>query len=138
MTQAVELRHADAEECRAGGLTPDEALEQSKSLSTHWWEIRAEDGTPICWWGYAAPSLMGLYCNGWMLSTPEADNHKFYIARQSRFVLANLLRAYPTVQAQVDVEHSRAVRWLKWLGFHEVSREGRFALMRITSRKGLH
>lgn len=123
------LRDADAAECRAAGLEPQDALMQSVRLSAQAWEVRM-DGMVIGWWGHAPVSVLGNVGIAWCLTAPAADQHKFTMGRLSYSYLHFLLTMYSQVICEVDLNHKTARHWLRWLGFHEIGRSGRFATMR--------
>jgi hypothetical protein len=126
----VALRHADEVECRAAGLSPLDALTLSIHLSLAAYEVVAEDGWIIGWWGHAPVSILGNLGVAWCLTGPGADHHKLSVARMSYNMSAQLMTMYAEVFCQVDLEHSVARNWLRHLGFAEINRSGRFATMR--------
>jgi hypothetical protein len=127
---AVALRPADEEECRAGGLSPLEALTTSIQLSHQAYEVVADDGWIIGWWGHAPVAVLGNIGVAWALTGPGADHHPFLLGRMSYNMSAHLMLRYAEVFCQVDLHHRVARNWLSRLGFDEINRSGRFATMR--------
>lgn len=116
------LRAADVEEIRAAsGLAPAEALRRSYDLSSHIWAARdlkdRSNAPPIALWGVGPLSLVeGRGCP-WLLAADALDVHGHDVARLSRPFLAAMRDLYPRLENHVDARHTRAVRWLSWLGF---------------------
>ena len=112
------LRAADVEEIRAAsGLAPAEALRRSYELSSHVWAVREFSGLPIALWGVGPLSLVeGRGCP-WLLATDAFEGLGPDIARLSRPLMAAMRDLYPHLENRVDARHTRAVRWLSWLGF---------------------
>lgn len=126
----VRLRAADIEEIRAAsGLAPTEALHRAYDLSTHVWAVRARDGQsiaqpiapvvapPIALWGVGPLSLIDGRGCPWLLASDAFETLGLDIARLSRPLLARMRNLYPRLENRVDARHTRAVRWLSWLGF---------------------
>lgn len=119
---AVRLRAADIEEIRAASdLAPLEALHRSYDLSTHVWAVRPRDGQsvapPIALWGVGPLSLIDGKGCPWLLASDAFETLGLDIARRSRPLLAEMRKFYPRLENRVDARHTRAVRWLSWLGF---------------------
>ena len=116
------LRVADIEEIRAAsGLEPLEALRRSYDFSTHVWAVRNAGGqpiaAPIALWGVGPLSLIeGRGCP-WLLASDAFEQLGPDIARLSRPLVAGMRNLYPRLENRIDARHTRAVRWLSWLGF---------------------
>ena len=122
------LRVADVEEIRAAsGLAQLEALRRSFDFSTHVWAVRAVAGeTPsdrkiagrtIAMWGVGPLSLVDGRGCPWLLAADAFEACGRDIVRLSRPLLASMRDNYPHLENRVDARHTRAVRWLSWLGF---------------------
>lgn len=116
------LRATDVEEIRAAsGLAPLEALRRSYDLSTHVWAVRGRDevpdASPVALWGVGPLSLIeGRGCP-WRLASDDFERLGLDIARLSRPLLDRMRTFYPRLENRVDARHTKAVRWLSWLGF---------------------
>lgn len=116
------LRAADVEEIRAAsGLAPLEALRRSYDFSTHVWAVRDPGGqpiaAPIALWGVGPLSLIeGRGCP-WLLASDAFEQLGSDIARLSRPLVAGMRTLYPRLENRIDARHTKAVRWLSWLGF---------------------
>lgn len=115
----VRLRAADIEEVRAAsGLAPVEALRRSYDLSTHVWAARAQPiAPPIALWGVGPLSLIDGKGCPWLLASDDFETHGLVIARLSRPLLDRMRSLYPRLENRVDARHTKAMRWLSWLGF---------------------
>lgn len=115
----VRLRAADIEEVRAAsGLAPVEALRRSYDLSTHVWAARAQPiAPPIALWGVGPLSLIDGKGCPWLLASDDFETHGLVIARLSRPLLDRMRTLYPRLENRVDARHTKAMRWLSWLGF---------------------
>lgn len=133
MTQAsdIRLRWEDEEECRAGGMSPTEAVLDSVARSTA--AFRAEcDGEVVAYWGWRDDCIVGGRASVWCLSTPAMDRYPRYAARESLMLVRAMLETHYHLTCVVDVEYGRAIRWLEWLGFEHGPKIGRFMEMHIT------
>jgi len=123
----VVLREADAWECAAGGLTPEEALRKSAERSNEAWAISVDE--KLCAiWGYSG-GLLSSTCHAWLLTTPEVERHPVRFLRSSRRIVSHLLTLYPSVMVLVHRPYIKAVAWLSWLGFDRVASDDTFHLM---------
>lgn len=127
----IRLRWEDEEECRAGGFTPMEALRDSVARSTMAFTSECE-GEIVAYWGVREDCIIGGRASVWCLSTPAMDRHPRWAARESLWLLCALMETHYHLSCIVDVEYTRAVRWLEWLGFKRGQKIGRFMEMHIT------
>jgi len=122
------LRSADVEECVAGGLTPQLAVQRSVAASDRAYAEWLGDDL-LCLWGYRRYGPVAMM---WMLSTPAVDAHARLFARESRALLGMLLREFRAVRVLVHNGHTQAIRWLEWLGFTPASAlNEQFTLMQV-------
>jgi hypothetical protein len=113
---APHLRAADADEVLALGFAPDDALVESVRASFEAWTALV-DGRPMCMWGLTAPMIMDVVGVPWLLTTPEIERHRRAFLVGSRRMVAEMLAVFPRLENWVDPRHTKAVRWLRWLGF---------------------
>ena len=74
-------------------------------------------GPAIALWGVGPVSLIeGRGCP-WLMAADAFETRGFDIARLSRPLLAGMRDLYPHLENRVDARHTKAVRWLSWLGF---------------------
>ncbi len=113
------MREADAQECAAFGLDPYVAVALSRARSEEAFAV-VKDGDLLCEWGYRTDNALFGEASVWMLSFEGADKCPVYFARESRRLLASLLFRFTLLRCEVYSGHLTALRWLQWLGFHEV------------------
>lgn len=87
-----------------------------------------DDGVPICMWGLEKRSLLSSWMI-WMLTTDAVDKHPIQFLRGSRRIVQTWSDAYGTIEGMVDSNFDISIKWLRWLGFREISGE-EFKLMR--------
>lgn len=122
------LRSLDEEECRAGGLTPAEALRDAieRSDASYVFEI---NGRAVCAWGYRIACVASPVADVWMLSFSAAEHYRIALGRAASIVASRLGRQM-AMRVLVWKEHGVARRWLERLGFTTVAATGEFLLMR--------
>ena len=87
-----------------------------------------EDDVPICMWGLEKKSMLSTWMI-WMLTTDEIDRHSIKFLRLSRTLVRVWAESFGTLEGMVDADFDVSVKWLRWIGFREVS-DGEFKLMR--------
>lgn len=115
---AAYMRKEDADECRALGMAPRDAIMTSLQHSLIA-ETALVDGEPAACWGLVPGSLIGANAHVWMLTTDEARRHPKALLNLSRDFVRDCLALYSTLECLTDLRYHQAVRWLRWLGFRE-------------------
>lgn len=113
------IRQADIDEMEAGySLTPQKAMEIGLKHSSQCW-VGLVDGEPIAMAGVNAPSVLSDTAYPWMLGTHHLDREdvKIGFLIQSRKILRTMLQVYAHLENHVDARNTKAIAWLKWLGF---------------------
>lgn len=113
---AARVRAADREELQALSLTPEKALRQSFRLSHLAW-TGLIDGVPVCMYGVVKASLLGRVGRPWMVGTYLLDKHQLVFLRRCRFSLKTMQMCFSKLENHIDARNTRAIQWLKWLGF---------------------
>jgi len=113
---ASSMRAEDVAECYAYGRSPAQALEESLARATYAYTAIA-DGEPIAMWGVREVGLLGGEAVVWCLTGEGIWRHKKTFLRGSRAFAEYLRKRYSTVWNLVDSRYTRAIRWLKWMGF---------------------
>ena len=114
---AANLREQDIAECLAGGVVGlKDAIAEGVKISVLCW-TGLVDGKVACIFGVSPPSLMGDQGIVWMLGTPLIAKNARAFIRNSRTYIAQMLRAYPHLYNFVHVPNTRAIGWLKRMGF---------------------
>lgn len=129
----VRLRHEDAVECAALGLSAQEAVEYSVRFSAQAW-VALWDGEPVVYGGYSPRALLSCACDVWILGGPKAHLHPLAVARMVQRALASLPPRLTDVHVLVDTEHKSAMKWCKFLGFRPHIQSGRFVEMKHTRK----
>jgi len=76
------------------------------------------DGEPVCMFGVVpAGDILGGVGAPWFLATEKLQSHRVKFLRLNRQYLSKMLDIFPHLIDYVDVRHTRAIRWLSWLGF---------------------
>lgn len=110
------LRSGDFAECVAMGLSPVQALRQSRDRSVEAYLVTINNEV-VAFWGYGVSSPLGECAYPWLLTTPAVEKYKFRFSRGSMRVMEYILGMYPRAQVMVDAQYADAVGWLEWLGF---------------------
>ena len=114
--QRLQLRHGDACEIAACGLSKEHAIAQSLARSL-WAETYLVDGEVAAIMGLAVSSVIGGHGVPWLLTGPACERHKRRFMVESRRQVARMLAQAPPLINYVHADYGRAVRWLGWLGF---------------------
>lgn len=93
----------------------ERSLAHMLSISTGSW-VGKVDGEIICVWGLVPPTVLSDRAWLWLLTTDAVEDHKFIFTRYSQRVLEVMLRRYPTIIGETEVDNHKAIRWLRWLG----------------------
>ena len=75
------------------------------------------DGEPVCMWGVTTVSLYGGVGSPWMVGTDKLDRHAATFLRRCGRQVKELFAEYRRLENFVDARNTRAIKWLKWLGF---------------------
>lgn len=117
---AAAARQADVDEVAASsGSTVQLALERGMAAS-HEPMTAMLDGTPVCMFGAVPWSALGGQAAIWMLGTIEMDRIAVQrdLLRISRRIIDYYQQMYPRcLYNAVDERNTKAIRWLRWLGF---------------------
>lgn len=107
----------DAAECWAlCHWSPEEALRRSVEGSRNP-KAGLADGEVIAMFGVAQPTLVNSLGMPWLLGSPAISQHWVRFARESRDFVNHEKAGYQMLLNYVDARHTRAVRWVRWLGF---------------------
>jgi hypothetical protein len=112
---AANMRHDDAEECRAIGLSRIRVLNRAFRGSIMC-RTAFVDGDIAAMWGLGG-NLLSNVGHPWLLTTPAAERSPFLYVRVARQQLADMLALRPVLYDYVAAKYTRAIRLLKLLGF---------------------
>lgn len=111
------VRQADADEMYAiGCYTPEAALRISLRVSDMAW-TGLIGSKPVCMFGVAGASLLTNTGRPWLIGTDLLDTHYVIFLRRCRRMVVKMLDRFPSLENYVDVRNTRAITWLRWLGF---------------------
>jgi hypothetical protein len=110
------MRQSDRDECAAGGLTAQRALEGSFEISARAWTALVND-EPVCMFGVTPLDILGGIGSPWLLAAAEFKKHYVTFIRLSKEYLEKELEIFPHLVNFVDARNTLPARWLKWLGF---------------------
>lgn len=116
---ASHARPADVLEMSAGySLTPSAAIARGLRVSSQAW-AGLVDGVPVAVAGLNRPSLLSSTGYPWMLGTSELERPGVAKAflRVGGPILQTMLETCEHLENWVDARNTRAIRWLRWLGF---------------------
>jgi hypothetical protein len=113
---AANMRYADRQEAEAmAAMGPEEALLRSVELS-HEAVVARVGGEPVCIYGLGVGSMLSGMARPWLMGTDVIDHHCITFLRANRLVVRGWSKRYD-LENFVDARHTKAIRWLGWLGF---------------------
>lgn len=113
---AERVRQSDIDELQAAaGVTPSEAMAGGLCESIQTW-IGYLNGIPCCMFGVAPVEGSDELGACWMTGTELVERHPRAFLEGSRLAFREMLQIRPTLINYVDARHSKALRWLRWLG----------------------
>lgn len=127
---APNMRRSDVDEIWAAAYRlPLESLEHGIACSSEAWAALVGDEV-ACIFGVAPASILASEGCPWMLGTPLIERHALPFLRRCRPVVDHWAEVYGHLANHVDARNTKAIRWLRWLGFviHEAEPLGPMAL----------
>lgn len=102
----------------AYGRTPFQAIMKSKELSS-FSQTGLADGVPAIIWGVSRGGVIPNYGIPWLVCSDllDRDDVAIRFLRMCREPLVAFLAEYDILLNYVDVRNTRAIRWLKFMGF---------------------
>lgn len=115
---ARHARREDVLELWAAGRTdPLSAMRKGMFNSTGRALTGMIAGEPVCMWGIAEGSLLGNVGVPWMIGSARLDAHAMTFLRRCASQLDQLAAGYELLSNWIDARNTKAIRWLRWLGF---------------------
>jgi ribosomal protein S18 acetylase RimI-like enzyme len=118
---AGRMREMDRIECRAMGHTPKQALRSGLIASTHAYTATV-DGKPEAMFGLVVTNALCGQGAPWMLGSEAIYAHPRAMMRGAPIVLADFFDSTRHLSNVVAVQNTRAIRFLRRLGF-EIRKE---------------
>lgn len=115
-----QLRKEDADECLAYGFSTQEGVNQCVENSTESF-VLYWGAEPMLAWGYRADAVYTGACDVWLLTTGLVVSHKKDFVRAAIKAHRALQEVFHLQRVVVAVSYTKAIRWLKSLGFIEVA-----------------
>lgn len=106
----------DRNELLAQGADPAWAIELSVRTSAECVSILDPYGRLACITGVAVNDDLGGQVYPWLLAKPLMQDYPRQVLRLSRILLNRWRSQYPYMFNYVDARHTRAIRWLEFLG----------------------
>lgn len=111
------FRPADIEELWAAAhKSPEECILGGIEVSPLCWTALF-DGSPSAVFGVAPQSMLGGAGSPWMVGTVDLDRHAYTVMRHTGSCIAAMLLCFPRLSNFVDARNTKAIAWLKRLGF---------------------
>ena len=120
---APRMREVDALEVRAsGGLTPLDALTKSVACTDagYGWSAFIEGQVGVMWGVTGVPKIPNVGCV-WMLGTDDIYQIVKRFWRESVLYVDIMHEKYPILCNYIDARNTPTRRWLKRLGFKEIT-----------------
>lgn len=111
------MREADRVEAWAAGMmTSREALLSSLDISPDPQAILG-DGRVLTIFGIGTWTVLALRGIPWLLTAEEMPRHARRLIPLSRAYIDDARRRYKSMGNYVDARNTKAIRWVRWLGF---------------------
>lgn len=89
------------------------------------------DALPVCVFGVIADPVNPDVGHPWLLGTEDIKRVTTRFLKQSRLMVAEMSARYPILTCMVDERNALHIRWLKWLGFREISRTPEYGVGKL-------
>ena len=118
LSMAPLMREADVLEVAGLGQTPEQAITQSFYDSDMVW-LAYFEGRPAALIGVGRVSVMGNQGTPWFLTSNVMNEWgaKRALLKYSPVFIQDFLDNYDILVNYVDAKYTKALTWLKWLGF---------------------
>lgn len=108
------IREDDLRELALLSCGPDALLRMSLRTAFAAW-TGTVDGVPICMFGVSSGEIGE--GRPWMIGTKDLDRFAFLFLRRCRPQVERMLAIRSVLANYVSVDNTRAIEWLRWLGF---------------------
>lgn len=114
---AKNMREADCLELWAASFSkPKKSLEAAFRLSKKCW-TGLVDGEPACMFGVSRGTILSHVGAPWLLGTDLIEKNQLAFLRRNKLYMSEMTEGFDTLINYVDARNTKAIRWLKWLGF---------------------
>ena len=114
-------RYRDEDEREAfasARLTAEEAVLDSIRRSSVVGAVLDSTGRTIALFGVGSPTLVGGVGVPWMMGSRDVDRHSRATITEGRRIMGILRSHFALLHNYVDARNTKAIRWLKAVGFH--------------------
>lgn len=125
------LRAEDSKELEALHMAPEKAIRLSWFKSNACFAVYFHERL-ACIWGIRR---MGPNADVWLLTTEEVELRPIAFHGESLRLMAAILREFEAIHCEVHWEYTRAVNWLKRLGFCEITERNHFGFITMERRR---
>lgn len=112
---AADLDRADRRELLALGMSCHDAIERAIKTAENTMAFYDDQGL-LCISGVGRENPLDDEPCIWFIATKRCLSRPMQVLRWSHIVLYRWLSEFGDLHNYVDVEHTAAIRWLKWLG----------------------
>jgi len=127
---AADCRQSDREELHAmAGVDPYTAIQMGRDGGDTWAGLI--DGVPVCVFGVVPVGGMHIDMGRpWMVATEGIEKNAIAFLRRNKNWIRGMMGRYHHLINYVDARNTKAVQWLRWLGFqiHEAEPCGTYGL----------
>lgn len=114
-TLVSRARKADADEFLAVcGSTPEQVIIRGSYMGAM---AGLADGVPYCVFGVNRAAMISDMGIPWMVGTVDLDRHARYFIKHCRAIVDGWMLEYRMLENHIDARNTKAIRWLKWMGF---------------------
>ncbi len=124
------VRRADREELWASTMhTPEQAIRAGVENSDQAM-VGLVDGVPVCIWGVVHDSIIGPIGTPWMVATTALDKYARVFIRRCKEEALKSFEGYALLENYVHTKNTKAIQWLKWLGFSVSEEPEEYGMLR--------
>lgn len=129
------VRPADREELWACRMqTPEQVMQRGIEMSDKAM-AGLVNGRAVCMWGVVHDSLIGPCGTPWMVGTMALDEYAKTFLRRCKKGLVDMFEGYQHLENFVDARNTKAIQWLKWLGFNVDKEPQEYGMLKLPFHK---
>lgn len=114
---AANVREADRLEFAANWRSAAQVMETGLRVSSKAYTGMVND-MPVCMFGVApVGAMMPGHGRPWMVGTKQLDDYAVLFLRRCKPQIKEMLTLYPVLTNYVAESNTKAIEWLRWMGF---------------------
>lgn len=129
------VRPADVEELWATTMSSPRAVMMRGLKYSDKAMVGLVNGKAVCMWGIVHESLIGPCGAPWMVATIALDEHAKIFLRRCKKVLVDMFAGYQHLENYVDARNTKAIQWLKWMGFNVDKETETYGMLKLPFHK---